>query len=199
MSEKELVFLLEEESAKAMLESLLPRILDPSIATKLIPFEGKSDLEKQMVKRIKGYINPHARFIVMRDQDSTPDCSVLKKALLAKCIESGRQPIPLVRIACRELESFYLADLAAVETAMDIKGLVKQQGKSKFRSPDYLSSPSKELATLTKQRYQKVSDSRIIGRYLDVDNNRSASFKNLIAGIRRMEQELIQLTSVPPL
>lgn len=199
MSEKELVFLLEEASAKAMLESLLPRLLDPGIATKLIPFEGKSDLEKQMVKRIKGYINPHARFIVMRDQDSVPDCSVLKNALLAKCIESGRQPVPLVRIACRELESFYLADLAAVETAMDIKGLVKQQGKSKFRSPDYLSSPSKELATLTRQRYQKVSDSRIIGQYLDVNNQRSASFKNLIAGIKRMEQELIQLTSVPPL
>lgn len=199
MSEKELVFLLEEESAKAMLESLLPRLLDPSIATKLIAFEGKSDLEKQMVKRMKGYINPHARFIVMRDQDSVPDCSVLKNALLAKCIESGRQPIPLVRIACRELESFYLADLAAVETAMNIKGLVKQQGKSKFRSPDYLSSPSKELATLTKQRYQKVSDSRIIGQYLDVNNQRSVSFKNLITGIRRMEQELIQLACTPPI
>jgi hypothetical protein len=199
MSEKELVFLLEEESAKAMLDSLLRRILDPGITPKFIAFEGKSDLEKQMVKRIKGYINPHARFIVMRDQDSIPDCIVLKNALLAKCIESGRQPIPLVRIACHELESFYLADLAAVETAMNIKGLVKQQGNRKFKSPDYLSSPSKELATLTKQRYQKVSDSRIIGRYLDVDNDRSASFKNLIAGIRRMEQELIQLTSVSPL
>lgn len=199
MSEKELVFLLEEESAKAMLESLLPRLLDPSITTKLIAFEGKSDLEKQMVKRIKGYLNPLARFIVMRDQDSIPDCLVLKNALLAKCIESGRQPIPLVRIACRELESFYLADLAAVETAMNISGLVKQQGKSKFRSPDYLSSPSNELATLTKQRYQKVSDSRAIGRYLDLDNHRSASFKNLIAGIRRMEQELIRLTPVQAL
>jgi hypothetical protein len=193
MSEKELVFLLEEASAKAMLENLLPRMLAPDIKPKLIAFEGKSDLEKQMVRRIKGYLNPNARFIVMRDQDSVPDCLILKNELLAKCIESGRQPIPLVRIACRELESFYLADLAAVETAMNIKGLVKQQGKSKFRSPDYLSSPSKQLAILTKQRYQKVSDSRTIGQHLDIDNQRSISFKNLIAGIRRMEQELIEL------
>ena len=41
---KELVFLLEEASAKAMLESLLPRILHPDIHTRLIPFEGKQDL-----------------------------------------------------------------------------------------------------------------------------------------------------------
>jgi hypothetical protein len=193
MNEKELVFLLEEASAKAMLESLLPRILAPDIKPKLIAFEGKSDLEKQMVKRIKGYLNPNARFIVMRDQDSVPDCLILKNALLAKCMESGRQPIPLVRIACRELESFYLADLNAVETAMAIKGLAKQQNSKKFRSPDYLSSPSKELATMTKQLYQKVSDSRTIGLYLEIDNQRSVSFKNLIAGIRHIEQELMKL------
>jgi hypothetical protein len=194
MKEKELVFLLEEASAKAMLESLLPRILTPFITPRLIAFDGKQDLEKQMVKRIKGYLNPNARFIVMRDQDSTPDCTVLKNSLLARCIESGRQPIPLVRIACRELESFYLADLAALEKAMNINGLAKQQNSKKFRNPDYLSSPNKELAVLTKQRYQKVTDSRIIGRHLDVDNHRSASFKYLIEGIRRMEQELVGLT-----
>lgn len=194
MKEKELVFLLEEVSAKVMLESLLPRILNPCIRPRLIAFDGKQDLEKQMVKKIKGYLNPNARFIVMRDQDSTPDCAVLKNLLLARCIESGRQPVPLVRIACRELESFYLADLAAVETAMNIKGLAKQQNSKKFRNPDYLSSPSKELADLTKQYYQKVSDSRIIGRHLDVNNQRSASFKNLIAGIRRIEKELVGLT-----
>jgi len=172
---------------------LLPRILNPCITPRLIPFQGKSDLEKQLVKRIKGYLNPNARFIVMRDQDSSPDCKALKNSLLARCVQSGRQPIPLVRIACRELESFYLADLAAVENAMNMKGLARQQNNKKFRNPDYLSSPSKELAVLTQQRYQKVSDSRVIGRHLDVNNQRSVSFKNLIAGIRRMEQELIGL------
>ena len=190
---KELVFLLEEPSAKAMLESLLAKILSPGITPRLIAFEGKQDLEKQLVKRIKGYINPQARFIVMRDLDSAPDCKELKETLLGKCIATGRQPVPMVRIACRELESFYLADLQAVETAMNIDGLDKQQNTKKFRNPDNLASPSRELAVLTKQRYQKVSDSRIIGKHLDANNQRSASFKNLIAGIRRMEQELVEL------
>ena len=44
---KELVFLLEEESAKAMLESLLPRMLDPEIKPRLLAFEGKQDLENK--------------------------------------------------------------------------------------------------------------------------------------------------------
>jgi hypothetical protein len=192
---KELVFLLEEESAKAMLESLLPRILDAEIKPRLLAFEGKQDLEKQMMGKMRGYINPRARFIVMRDQDAAPDCRVVKDALLLRCAEAGRQDVALVRIACRELESFYLADLAAVETGLGIKGLAKQQGNAKFRSPDVLQKPSKELLTLTKQRYQKVSCSRAIGQHLDVSNERSNSFKNLIAGIKRMEQELLGLAA----
>ena len=188
---KELVFLLEEESAKVMLESLLPRMLNSGIKPRLLAFEGKQDLEKQMVKRIKGYLNPHARFIVMRDQDATPDCRVVKDALLARCAEAGQQGVALVRIACHELESFYLADLAAVEAGLGINGLAKHQNTAKFRNPDVLQNPSKELLTLTKQRYQKVSGSRVIGQHLDVGNERSSSFKNLIVGIRRMEQELL--------
>lgn len=97
---KELVFLLEEESAKAMLQGLLPRILDPQVQLRLMAFEGKQDLEKQMVKRMRGYVNPHARFIVLRDQDSTPDCRQVKAKLLGLCVQAGRHAVSLVRIAC---------------------------------------------------------------------------------------------------
>ena len=192
---KELVFLLEESSAKAMLESLLPRILDAGIKPRLLAFEGKQDLEKQMVRKMRSYINPHARFIVMRDQDAMPDCRVIKEELLARCAEAGRQGVSLVRIACRELESFYLADLAAVELGLGIKGLAKQQGIAKFKNSDFYPNPSKELLDLTKQRYQKVSGSREIGKHLDVSNERSSSFKNLIVGIKRMEHELLGLAA----
>lgn len=190
---KELVFLLEEASAKAMLESLLPRLLDPQIRPRMLAFEGKQDLEKQMVRKMKGYINPQARFIVMRDQDAAPDCGVIKEALLARCTAAGRQSVSLVRVACRELESFYLADLSAVEIGLGTKGLAKQQKSAKFRQPDLLQNPCNELIALTKLRYQKVGGSRLIGKHLDLKNERSISFKNLIAGIKRMEQELLGL------
>ncbi|MBD9466627.1 DUF4276 family protein [Pseudomonas sp. Pdm06] len=190
---KELVFLLEERSAKVMLEGLLPRILDAQIEFKLIAFEGKQDLEKRMVMRMRGYLNADARFIVMRDQDSDPNCTALKNRLVKKCQESGRGKVSLVRIACRELETFYLADLEAVGKALDIKGLSAKQQVAKFRKPDNIVSPSHELKVLSKYRYEKISGSREIGFHLAVDNIRSDSFRNLIQGIKRLEEELLAL------
>jgi len=195
---KELVFLLEEASAKAMLESLLPRILNPEIKARLIPFEGKQDLEKQMTKRMRGYVNPQARFIVLRDQDSAPDCADVKAKLAERCLQAGQAAKSLVRIACKELETFYLADLNAVEQGLALKKLATQQGSAKFRDPDRLGSPSKELTALTKGAYQKVSGSRAISGHLDPANTRSSSFKNLVAGIRRMESELLALPGHQP-
>jgi len=117
---RELVFLLEEPSAKAMLESLLPRLLQSGTGYRLIPFEGKQDLEKQLVRRIRAYQNHHARFIVLRDQDSHPDCLQLKRRLLDLCAQTTKAERCLVRLACTELETFYLGDLQAVETALSI-------------------------------------------------------------------------------
>ena len=187
---KELVFLLEEPSAKAMLESLLPRMLNAETVFRCIPFEGKQDLENQLARRIRGYQNRDARFIVLRDQDSHPDCLVIKRRLLDFCSASDKQGKYLVRIACRELETFYLADLTAVGRGLTISGLEKQQNKRKFRTPDKLERPSSELTALTNKRYQKVAGSRAIGAHLQIDNERSPSFRNLIQGIRRMEAEL---------
>lgn len=119
---KELVFLLEEESAKAMLQSLLPRFLDPSITTRFIAFDGKSDLQLQLVRRLQAYINPVARFIIMQDQDSAKNCKQLKAKLLQQCRQAGRESASLVRIACHELEAFYLGDLRAVEHALEVRG-----------------------------------------------------------------------------
>lgn len=189
---KELVFLLEEPSAKALLSTLLPRFLHPTIVPRYIPFEGKQDLDKQLERKLRGYINPHARFLVLRDQDSA-DCHVVKAALLVKCANAGRTSSSLVRIACHELETFYLADLAAVEKALTCRGLQAQQASAKYRAPDYINSPSHELGKLTNNRYQKVNHSRLLGEHLDLDNTRSSSFHHLITGIRRLEQELLSI------
>ena len=190
---RELVFLLEEPSARAMLETLLPRFLSPDVVVRLIPFEGKQDLEKHLVRRVRGYQSRHARFIIVRDQDSYADCRKLKQVLIGLCQTTGKREACLIRIACTELESFYLADLTAVERALRLTNLAVQQGTRKFRDPDRLGSPSRELRILTKNRYEKVAGSREIGKHLDLDNQRSPSFRNLIAGIRRMEGELLAL------
>lgn len=180
----ELVFFLEEPSAAAMLEGLLPKLIPADVVPRYITFEGKQDLERQLVKRLRGYLNPNALFVVMRDQDAHPDCKVTKEKLMKLCRQAGRNAV-LVRIACRELESFYLADLRAVEQGLGLSGIAAQQQTRKFRDPDRLPSPKEELRTLTRHRYQPVGGSRAIGPCLDPENSRSRSFRNLVLGIRR--------------
>lgn len=195
MSKRELVFLLEERSAVALLEGLLPRFLDASITCTFIPFEGKQDLDKRLEKRLRYYLNPDARFLILRDQDSFPDCRDLKARLWAKCQAAGRATTTRVRIACTELETFYLADLPAVERALDcrIVATLTPKAKAKFLVPDRLGSPSHELHTITKGLYQKVDGSRRIASQLDLANTRSSSFTNLIRGIQQLEAELLAL------
>lgn len=184
----ELVFCLEEESAKVMLEGVLPRLLQvDQFVVRYMVFQGKQDLEKQLPRKLRCYTNPNARFLVLRDQDSHLSCMDLKERLVDLCGKAGK-PHALVRIACRELESFYLADLAAVELGLGVTGLVKLQLTKKFRGPDYLGSPSRELALLTKGKYQKVGGSRAIGVHLQLENARSSSFRNLLSGILRLVQ-----------
>ena len=164
-----------------MLRGVLPKILPDHIVPKFVVFEGKQDLEKQLERRMKLWKAPNSRFFVMRDQDSG-DCKEIKQNLLCKC-KAAHQPEAIVRIACHELESFYIGDLNAVEKGLDLRGLSKLQNKRKFREPDSLINPSSELMGLTKNCYQKVSGSRAIGRHLDLRNNRSHSFNVLVKAI----------------
>ncbi|MBL4702392.1 MAG: DUF4276 family protein [Phycisphaeraceae bacterium] len=180
----ELVFLLEESSAEAMLRGVLPRLCSDNIAIRYIVFEGKQDLEKQMVRRLQGYRNPEARFVVLRDKDSA-DCRTVKNELVRKCTQA-RKPKTLVRIACHELESWYLADLAAVERALNIRNLAAKQNKAKYRTPDSLANAAEELEILTGKRYQKIAGSRAIGPYLNVTNTRSHSFSVFISGLQKL-------------
>ena len=179
-----LVFFLEEPSAEEMLKGILPKILPDRVVPRFIVFEGKHHLEKQLGRRMKLWRAPNSRFLVMRDQDSG-DCRVIKQNLLDKC-KAAHKPETIVRIACHELESFYIGDLKAVEEGLGVRGLSKLQNKRRFRKPDGLFNPALELMGLTKNSYQKVSGSRAIGRYLDLENNRSHSFNVLVKAIKHI-------------
>ncbi len=176
-----LVFCLEEKSSKEMLQGILPKLLPEHVSPRFIVFEGKQDLEKQLVRKMKLWNNPDAKFIVMRDQDAG-DCRKIKENLQMKCQEAGR-PNAVVRIACHELESFYLGDLKAVEQGLEITNLARLQKSKKYREPDSLTNAAQELLRLTKN-YDKVSGSRAIGKHLNLDSNRSRSFNVLVKAIK---------------
>lgn len=185
---KTIVFFLEEPSAKEMLKGLLPRVLPPEIEARYIIFQGKQDLEKQLMRRLRGWQLPNSLFVVLRDQDSG-DCYAIKRKLGELCQNAGQREI-LIRVACKELESFYLGDLEAVEKGLGIRGLAGKQGSRKFRAPDALGSPSEELCRLTRNGYQKIAGSRAIAPQLKLEGNCSVSFNKLISGIRRLVEVL---------
>jgi hypothetical protein len=177
-----LVFFLEEPSAKEMLNGILPMILPEDIVPRFVVFEGKQDLEKQMVRKLRLWNIPNSRFFILRDQDSG-DCRKIKRNLMEKCNEANR-PNAIVRIACHALESFYLGDLSAVDKGFNMSNLSKLQNKRKYREPDNLANPDQELMILTKKRYQKISGSRAISRYMNLENNLSHSFNVLVKAIQ---------------
>jgi hypothetical protein len=179
----ELVFFLEEPSARAMLEGLMPRLLDDSIEVRYVVFEGKQDLEKRLPLKLRAWQNPQARFLVMRDQDSG-NCFQIKQKLVGICQVAGR-PDAVVRIACHELESFYLGDLKAVANTIGPDKLAQNQKKAKYRNPDRLNNAAQELKHIART-YQKLSGSRAIGPALSLDGNYSHSFNQLIGGIKRL-------------
>jgi hypothetical protein len=80
------VFFLEEASAKTLLQGILPRLFgeESDISVRFMVFEGKQDLEKRITKRLAGYLNPDAVFLVIRDQDQG-DCRNVKKELMKAC------------------------------------------------------------------------------------------------------------------
>lgn len=181
---KTLVIFLEEPSAKAMLEGLLPRLLPVGIAVRYIVFEGKQDLEKQLERRLRAWQLPQSLFLVLRDQDSG-DCRKIKAGLVKTCVAAGR-PEAQVRIACHELESWYLGDLRAVERALGLHGLTRLSATAKYRQPDKLENPSLELTKLTRGQYQKVAGSRLLGPLLSLTDNASHSYQVFIIGLRRL-------------
>ena len=124
---RQIVFLLEEPSAKEMLKGILPKIVPETIRIYYDVFQGKQGLEKRLPIRLRGWRNPDTLFVVLRDQDSG-NCITIKNNLFQKCTEAGKADV-LVRIACRELESFYLGDLKAVAQAIGPPNIARQQKK----------------------------------------------------------------------
>lgn len=90
---KTIVFFLEGPSEKEMLLGLLPKILPADMDVRYLVFRGKQDLEKNLVRRLRGWQVPDSVFVVMRDQDAG-DCHHIKAGLEDLCRERS------IRLAC---------------------------------------------------------------------------------------------------
>lgn len=130
---KELVILVEEPSMRELLKILLPKIVPDNVTFQVIAFDGKSDLQSSGPRKLQGWQNSEASFIVARDQDAG-DCVRLKQELVELCDRFTENNF-LVRIVCHELESWYFGDSEAVGKAYG-RNLQKYVEKAKYRIPD---------------------------------------------------------------
>lgn len=191
---KHLVFLLEEASAKRLLEGLVPRLLanaqlpQEELQLRFLTYDGKQDLEANLKKELRNWRVPSSGFVVMRDQDSD-NCTTLKNKLRGLAEQSGK-PDVLVRIACHELESWALGDWQAVAEAYSTPKLSKHDLDSLYADPDRLHNPVAELRKYVRE-YQKVDGARRLGKLLTPERNRSTSFRVFCDGVVRLANQLL--------
>lgn len=179
-----IVFLLEERSMKVLLDGLLPRLF-PDLPFLCVPHEGKRDLELSIPRKLRAWREPGVRFAVIHDNDGG-DCIQLKTALTQLCNE-GRRDDTLVRIACQEMEAWYLGDPLAMATAFNMPALRNLGRRAKFRDPDLVVRPATEIERLIPE-FQKVSGARRMAEHLSQDGNHSKSYRALLHGIEAIRR-----------
>ncbi len=167
---------------KVLLDCLLPQILPNTVTFRCIPHEGKNDLEKSIPIKLRAWKTPNTFFVIVHDKDSA-DCLKVKRKLSNLCQKAGR-PDTLIRIACHELESWFLGDLSAVSKAFNLKKLATKQKTAKYKNPDKLANASEELAKLVKG-YRKVSGAKQIAPFMNLNANLSHSFNVFISGVQK--------------
>lgn len=179
--------LVEELSMEVFLKGLLPRILPENYKLGqncfVYPHEGKSDLQKRLPRRVRAYRSypDNVKLIVVHDQDSA-DCKTLKQQLVNLIKNEDITIKFLVRIACRELENWYLGDLKAVEMVYPESKASNFVRKAKFRNVDKIQG-SREMEMLSKA-FSKTSCARSLAPIIDIEANTSISFNQFINGLQ---------------
>lgn len=177
-----LVFLLEEQSMKELLDRMLPRIF-PDLRFLCIPHEGKTDLESSIQRKLRAWHVPKDRFIIVRDNDGG-DCIALKQRLRDLCKGTGHEDAT-IRIVCQELEAWYLGQPDAMANAFGMEELRNIRNAPRFRDPDTRPKPSKDVDKLCKG-FRKIDGARKMGEYLTREGNHSHSFRVFLDGVERM-------------
>lgn len=198
--------LVEEQSAEAALETLLPVVV-PGHDFRIRLFAGKPDLLRNLPDRMRGYARRHdldrLRILVLIDEDREA-CAALKErmeraaadaGLVTKSTARGAGRFTVVnRIVVEELEAWYLGDLDALRVAYP--GLPPSlHNRRGFRDPDAVSGGTAEalFRELRRAGYftgvdrlPKIHLARRIAPHMLPERNRSRSFAVFADGVRAL-------------
>jgi len=191
---------LEEPSSEAFLQGFLGRLLPAGTTWSPIVFQGKSDLLKNLERRLKGYktwMPKDWKIVVLIDEDRT-NCQELKRqmedaaaaaGLISKTKAKGGTFSVLNRIAAEELEAWYFGDIPALAAAFP--GVSPHLGgKAAYRNPDKIIGGTWETLERVLQRaghysggLSKIELARTMAAHMDPARNTSASFNCFAEGL----------------
>ncbi len=187
-------FLLEEPSAEAVLQILIPKIMPESATFACHVLGGKKTLLKELPTRLRGYnswLPSNWRIIVLVDRDEE-DCKRLKARLEKLCQTAGlisktaaatKQPAQVInRIVVEELEAWFFGDMRALRKAYPRLPYISK--KAAFRNPDRIRGGTWETLErlLQKAGYYKgglpkIELAKTITPYMEPADNTSKSFQ----------------------
>jgi len=194
-------FLVEEPSAEAALCNLVPKILGQDLSFKVHSYQGKPDLLKKLLPRLRGYktwMPGNWRIVVLIDADEE-DCRVLKDNLEKKAQDAGLITKSrrrggsyfqvLNRLAIEELEAWFFGDMDAVRSSYpDIS--VNLGKKAKYRNPDAIRGGTWEALEREFKRVgyfssgmSKILVAREVSVHMEPERNRSMSFQVFRQGL----------------
>lgn len=186
--------LVEEPSAEAALQHLLPRLLPEDVSWEIRTFSGKTALLQELPNRLSAYpqwlphlYGPQWCVVVLVDRDDD-DCLQLKATLEHIIFRAGlvsrsgdrERYNALPRIAIEELEAWFFGDVPALRAAYPSVPETLA-AKAPFRDPDDIRGGTWErLEKVLERTYPggmpKVEVASNVAPYMDPDANRSHSF-----------------------
>ncbi len=193
-------FLLEERSAEAALEAVLPTVFSDDVGFNFHVFQGKHDLLKNLPIRLKGYrhwIPDDWRIIVLIDEDRE-DCLQLKAKLEQAASEAGfmtktrttsdRNFRVVNRLAIEELDAWFFGDPEAVRKAYPNVSRTFHN-RANFRNPDAIAGGTHEaLGRVLKRYYPKWLPKTVVAQniasHMIPDQNTSKSFQVFLEGLK---------------
>jgi hypothetical protein len=197
-------FLVEEPSAEAALQVLVPRIVGAACSFRIHPFRSKSDLLVKLPQRLRGYrvwLPEDWRIVVLVDRDRE-DCRGLKGRLeqmartarlaTPSTFKSGSCACVVNRLAVEELEAWFFGDVEALVTAYPGVPLTLAR-RAGFRNPDGIGGGTWEALERVLQRagyyaagMPKIEVARTVARHMAPERNTSPSFRLFRDTLRRL-------------
>jgi hypothetical protein len=196
-------FIVEERSAKAALENIVPMIINQTATFQIHSHRGKTDLLDKLARRLSGYASwlpDDWRIVVLIDADDD-ECHELKERLAQSARQAGLRPKSptsrgrfhvLNRIAVEELEAWFFGDIGALVTAFS-RVPDTLTSRPRFRDPDRIRGGTWEALERELKRagyfrtgLPKIHVAREISRFIDPDRSTSRSFQVFRDGLRDM-------------